>query len=75
MRNVSDKVVENIKTLKNKKPTRCHLLFYLTSYRLNMFRTLLCPSIGACDYAVELPHRSFRSWFAVGWRLGAVRLE
>ena len=24
------------------KPTRCHLLFYFTSYRLNMFRALLC---------------------------------
>ena len=22
-----------------------------------------------------LPHWSFRSWFALGWRLGAVRLE
>jgi hypothetical protein len=24
------------KKLKNKKPARCHLLFYCTSYRLNM---------------------------------------
>ena len=61
--------------LKNKKPTRCHLLFYSTSYRLNIFRALLCPSLGTCDYAVELPYLSFRSWFAVCWRLGAVRLE
>jgi hypothetical protein len=29
-----------------------HLLFYCTSYRLNMFRTLICPSPGARDYAV-----------------------
>ena len=28
------------------KPTRCHLLFYCTSYRLNMFWALLCPSSG-----------------------------
>ena len=33
-----------------KEPTRCHLLFYCTSYRLNMFRALLCPSSGAHDY-------------------------
>jgi len=51
--------------LKNKKPTRCHLLFYFTSYSLNMFRPLLYPSSGFCDYAVELPHWPFRSWFAV----------
>ena len=31
------------------KPTRCHLSFYCTSYRLNMFRALLCPSSGARD--------------------------
>ena len=30
--------------MKNKKPTRSHLLFYCTSYRLNMFRALLCTS-------------------------------
>jgi len=59
----------------NKKPTWCHLLFYFTSYRLNLFRTLVCPSSGACDYAVELPHWSFHSSFAVCWRLGAVGLE
>jgi len=38
---------------KNKKPIRCHLLFNRTSYSLNMFRTLLCPSSGACDYDVD----------------------
>jgi len=31
-------------------------LFYFTSYVLNMFRTLIYPSSGACDYSVELPH-------------------
>ena len=35
------------------KPTRCHLLFYCTSCRLNMFRALLCPSSGARDYDVD----------------------
>ena len=35
------------------KPTRCHLLFYYTSYRLKMFRSLLCPSSGARDYNVD----------------------
>ena len=40
-------------SLKNKKPTRCHLLFYCTSYRFNMFRALLCPSSGARDYDVD----------------------
>jgi len=35
-----------------------------------MFRTLMYPSSGACDCAVELPHRSFCSWFVVCWRFG-----
>ena len=39
--------------LKNKKPTRCHLLFYCTSYRLNMFRALLCPSSRARDCNID----------------------
>ena len=38
-----------------------HLLFYFTSYVLNMFRTLIYPSSGACDYSVELPHWSLCS--------------
>ena len=33
--------------------TRCYLLFYCTSYRLNMFRALLRPSSGARDYNVD----------------------
>ena len=33
-----------IGSLKNKRPTCCHLLFYFTSYVLNMFRTLIYPS-------------------------------
>jgi len=40
-----------------------------------MFRTLIYPSTGACDYAVELPHWSFCSCFAVCWRYGAVGFE
>ena len=49
--------------LKNKRPTWCHLLFYFTSYVLNVFRTLIYPSSGACDYSFELPHWSYCSWF------------
>ena len=60
--------------LKNKRPTWCHLLFYFTSYELNMFRTLIYPSSGACDYAVELPHLSFCSCFAMCWRFGVAGL-
>ena len=41
------------KWLKNKKPTRRYLLFYWTSYRLNMFRALLWPSSEARDYDVN----------------------
>jgi len=36
-----------------KKPTRCHLIFYCTSYRLNTFRALLCPTSGARDCDVD----------------------
>ena len=35
------------------KLTRCHLLFYCTLYKLNMFRVLLCRSSGARDYNVD----------------------
>jgi len=41
----------------------------------NMFRTLICPSSGACDYSVELPHWSYCSWLDVCWRFGVVGLE
>ena len=44
--------------MKNKRPTWCHLLFYFTSYVLNMFRTLIYPSSGACDYSLQLPQWS-----------------
>jgi len=42
---------------------------------LNMFRTLIYPSSGACDYSVELPHWSYCSWSDVCWRFGVVGLE
>ena len=30
--------------------------FYFTSSALNMFRTLIYPSSGACDFSIVLPH-------------------
>ena len=39
--------------------------FYFTYYVLNMFRTLIYPSSGACDCVGELPHRSSCSQFVV----------
>ena len=38
--------------LKNDRQTSRHLLFYFISYVLNMFRTLIHPSSGACDCVV-----------------------
>jgi len=61
--------------MKNKRETCCHLLFYFTSYVLNMFRTLIYPSSGPCDYSVELPHWSYSSWFDVCCSFGVVGLE
>jgi len=42
----------------NKKPAGCHLVLYLfLLYKLlNMFRATLCPSSGADDLVVFLPH-------------------
>ena len=48
---------------------------YFTSYVLTMFRTLIYPSSGACDYSVALPHWSYCSWFDVCWSFGVVGLE
>jgi len=42
---------------------------------LNIFRTLIYPSSGACDYSVELPPWSYCSWFNMCWRFGVVGLE
>jgi len=61
--------------LKSKRPTWCHLLFYFISYVLNMFRTLIYPSLGVCDYSVELPHWSYCSWFDVCLSFGEFGLE
>ena len=33
------------------------------------------PSLGACDYSVELPHWSYCSWFDVCWSFDVVGLE
>ena len=79
-KNVANKVFTRTKKkgivyLKNKRPTWCHLLFYFTSYVLNMFRTLIYPSSETCDYSVELPHWSYCSWFDVCWSFGVVGLE
>ena len=41
----------------------------------NLFRTLIYPSTGACDYSVELPHWSYCSWFDVCWSFGVVGFE
>jgi len=40
-----------------------------------MFRKLIYPSSGDCDYSVELPHWSYCSWFDVCWSFGVVGLE
>ena len=40
------------------EPTRCYLLFYCISYRLNMFRALLCPSSRAQAYSLQPGHYS-----------------
>jgi len=40
-----------------------------------MFRTLICPSSGACNDAVELQRQSFFSQFVVCWRFGASGFE
>jgi len=39
-----------------------------------MFRTLIYPSSGVCDYSVELQHWSYCSWFDVCWSFGVVGL-
>ena len=38
-----------------------------------MFRTLIYPTSGACDYSIELPHWSYCSWFDVCWRYGVLQ--
>ena len=45
------------------------VIFYFTYYLLNLFRTLICPSSGACDCVDGLPHRLSCSLFVVCWGL------
>jgi len=40
-----------------------------------MFRTLIYPTSGTCDYSVELPLWSYCSWFDVCWSFGVAGLE
>jgi len=58
---------KNLLLLKNKKQLDVTCYSYFTSYILNMFRTLICPSSGVCYYVVELPHWLYFSWIAVCW--------
>jgi len=47
--------------------------FYFTSSMLNMFRTLIHPSSGACDFSIVSPHWScvlVSMW--LGW--GGIRV-
>ena len=52
--------------IKNQLDVTCYFCF--TYYLLNMFRTLIRPSSGACDCVFELPHRSSCSHLVVCWR-------
>jgi len=45
--------------IENKRPLHVICYFYFTSYAPDMFRTLIYPSSGACNCAVELPHWNF----------------
>jgi len=43
------------------------IVFYFTSSMLNMFRTLIHPSSGACDFSIESPRWSCALvWMCVG---------
>ena len=53
--------------IKNQLDVTCY--FYFTYYLLNMFRTSICPSSGACDCVDGLPHRLSCSLFVVCWGL------
>ena len=53
--------------IKNQLDVNCY--FYFTYYLLNIFRTLICPSSGACDCVDGLPHRLSCSLFVVCWGL------
>jgi len=46
------------------------LKFYFTSSMLNMFRTLIHPSSGACDFSIVSPHWSCVLVSVVCWSFG-----
>ena len=46
----------NSRGMKNQLDVTCY--FISLNYAFNMFRTLIYPSSGACDFVDELPHRS-----------------
>jgi len=50
-----DDPYQTLRIFKNKRPTWCHSLFLFHSM-LNMFRTLIHPSSGACDFSIVSPH-------------------
>ena len=54
-------------TVEELKTNLMSLAIYFTYYALNMFRTLIYPSSGACDCVDELPHLSSCSQFVVCW--------
>ena len=54
--------------MKDQLDVTCY--FFFTYYALNMFRTLVYPSSGACDCVDELPHRSSCSQFVACWKFG-----
>ena len=62
--------------IKDQLDVTCYfILFYFTSYVLNMFRTLIYPLSGAWNYSAELPHWSYCSWIDVRWSFRVVGLE
>ena len=59
--------------IKDQLDVTCYFISLLNV--LNIFRTLIYPSSGACDCSVALAHWSYCSWFAVCWKFGAVGFE
>ena len=65
-------IIVIVEELKTNLMSLVVFLFHL--YLLNMFRILICPSSGACDYDGDLPHRLSYSLFVVCWGLLRVML-
>ena len=64
------------------RPDVCRTVHHFASWRINnqldatqYVSGTSMPIIRSSRLCCWLPHCSFRSWFAVCWRLGAVRLE